>query len=200
MNNSSKLFRLRIAVLAVVSLAAMGYIDYITGYELVFSAAYLLPVSLCGWYFGRREVWLMATASGFTSWLVDILSGHQYEHSLIQYWNGFMCFVVSLSTGLLLLRLRRILEERKQMNENLLKALNDLKRSTEEIRQLQDGLQVVCAWTKRIQVGDQWITPEEFLQTQLHLKLTHGISPEGSRIFEGGLAAKVQGITPADHL
>jgi hypothetical protein len=65
----------------------------------------------------------------------------------------------------------------------LQKALDELKQSTEEIRKLQNGLQVVCAWTKQIRVGDKWMTPDEFLSTQLHLKITHGMSPAASREF-----------------
>jgi hypothetical protein len=177
-------------LISVLSLLVMAYIDYVTGYELVFSAAYLVPTGLCAWYFGRRAVWLMALASGFASWFVDMLSGHTYSASAVQYWNGFMCFVISLVTGLLLHRLKHTLEDHARANTELQKALEDLKRSTEEIRQLQDGLQTVCAWTKRIKVGEQWMTPDEFLSTQLHLKITHGISPEASREFEEELERK----------
>ncbi len=171
---------------SVASLVVMAYIDYVTGVELVFSAAYLIPVSLCGWYCGYRAAWLMSLASGITSWFVDIRSGHQYAHPSIQYWNAATCFLVSLVTGLLLVRLRRILEERKKMNNSLQKALEELKQSTEEIRRLQDGLQIVCAWTNRLKVGEKWMTPDEFLRTQLHLRLSHGLSPEGKRIFDEG--------------
>ena len=172
------------AIVSIISLLLMTYIDYITGYELVFSAAYLIPVSLCAWYFGRRAVWLMSFASGFASWFVDLLSKRSYSHSMIQYWNGFMCFLVSLITGLLLHRLKQIFKEREKMNDDLQNTLEELKRSTEEIRKLQNGLQVVCAWTNRIKVGEQWMTPDEFLTTQLHLKISHGMSPEASREFE----------------
>lgn len=190
MNQPSYSTRLKMAVLSMVSLVLMAYIDYITGYELVFSAAYLLPVTLCAWYFGRRAVCLMACASGLASWFVDFMSGHAYSQFMVQYWNGFTCFLVSLITGLLLVRLKDILTERKQMNMDLQKALEELKRSTEEITKLQNGLQVVCAWTKQIKVGDQWMTPDEFLSTQLHLKISHGMSPQASREFEGELARR----------
>ncbi|HEY3856243.1 MAG TPA: hypothetical protein VGO67_17795 [Verrucomicrobiae bacterium] len=183
MNHGSG-FRWKMAATSIISLVLMSYIDYVTGYELIFSAAYLIPVSLCAWNFGRRAVWLMSVASGLSSWLVDVLSGHSYAQNMVQYWNGFTCFLISLVTGLLLQRLKRTLEERTRMNTDLQKALEDLKRSTEEIRKLQDGLQVVCAWTHRIKVGDEWMTPDQFLKTQLHLKLSHGMSPEASQKFQ----------------
>lgn len=184
----------KMGVLSVISLLAMAYVDYVTGQELVFSAAYLLPVALCAWYFGRREVWSMSIASGLASWVVDEFDGYDYSHFMIQYWNGFACLLVSLATGLMLHRLKCTLEERKQMNIDLRKALDELKQSTEEIKKLQDGLQVVCAWTKRIKVGDQWMTPDEFLSKQLHLKISHGMSPEASRAFEEDIKRRSQEI------
>jgi hypothetical protein len=184
--------RRKMALVSILSLFAMAYIDYITGYELVFSAAYLIPSSLCAWYLSRRAVWVMCLASGIAAFYVDVLSGYPYSHFMIRYWNSFMCFVISLVTGLLLHRLRRTLEERKQMNVDLQKALDELKQSTEEIRKLQSGLQVVCAWTKQIKVDGQWMTPDEFLSAKLHLKISHGMSPEASREFEDELKRTVQ--------
>jgi hypothetical protein len=172
----------------------MSYVDYVTGYELVFSAAYILPVSLCAWYFGRREVWLMAIASGAAAWFVDAIDGHEYSHFMIEYWNSFTCMVVSLVAGLLLQRLKRTLEERERMNLDLQKALIEINRSTEEIRKLQNGLQVVCSWTKQIKVGERWMTPDEFLTTQLHLKISHGISPEARQKFEDD----IKRVNPAE--
>ena len=174
----------KMALVSILSLFAMAYIDYITGYELVFSAAYLVPVSLCAWYFRWRAVLLMSIASGIAAFVVDAIDGHSYSHFMIQYWNSFTCLLISLVTGLLLLRLKRTLEERKRMNIDLQQALEEIKRSTEEIRKLQSGLQVVCAWTKQIKVGDQWMTPDEFLSTQLHIKISHGMSPQASQDFE----------------
>ncbi len=174
---------------SAISLLAMAYVDYITGYELIFSAAYLIPVSLCAWSFGLRAIFLISLSSGFASWYVDRLSGHLYSNGLVEYWNAFMCFLISAVTGWLVLRLRRNLAERTRMNIELQKTVEDLQRSTEQIRQLQNGLQVVCAWTHRIKVGDQWMSPEQFLRTQLHLNLTHGMSPEACQQFESQAAS-----------
>ncbi|HWD91299.1 MAG TPA: hypothetical protein VG938_03020 [Verrucomicrobiae bacterium] len=180
------------ALISILSLFVMAYIDYVTGYELVFSAAYLIPTSLCAWYFSRRAIWLMSIASAIAAFCVDALSGYSYSHFMIRYWNSLMCGVISLATGLLLHHLKRMLEERERMNVELKGALDELKRSTEEIRKLQSGLQVVCAWTKQIKVDDQWMTPDEFLSARLHLKVSHGMSPEASREFQDELKQRVR--------
>jgi hypothetical protein len=192
MSPASEPVHWKMVVVSIASLLVMAYVDYVTGYELVFSAAYLLPVSLCAWYLGRRAVWLMSIASGLAAWFVDEIDGHEYSHFMITYWNSFTCLLISLVTGLLLQRLRRTLEERKRMNIDLQKALEEIKRSTEEIRKLQNGLQVVCAWTKQIKVGEQWMTPDEFLSKQLHMKISHGMSPEASREFEQDIKRATQ--------
>ena len=184
MNPSRKSNHGIIAVLSIISLLVMAYVDYITGNEIVFSAAYLFPVALCAWYLERRAFWLMSIASGLASWFVDSLSSHAYSNFMFQYWNSFTCFLISIITGLLLHRLQQTLSEREQMNHDLQQALEELKLSMQEIIKLQNGLQVVCAWTQRIKVGDQWMTADEFLSTQLHLKLSHGMSPEARREFE----------------
>lgn len=73
-------------------------------------------------------------------------------------------------------------------NANLRAALDELGASTTQIRKLQGGLQTLCAWTKRVKVGEEWMTPGEFLRTQLHLKLSHGVSPQAFRGLEQELA------------
>ena len=45
-------------------------------------------------------------------------------------------------------------------------------------QELQNQPQVVCAWTNRIKVNDEWITITEFLSKHLHVPVSHGISPD----------------------
>lgn len=48
-----------------------------------------------------------------------------------------------------------------------------------------EELTTICAWTKSVLVDGQWMTFEEFLESQLGLKVTHGIRPEeADRIVE----------------
>ena len=58
-----------------------------------------------------------------------------------------------------------------------------LSAAAKEIEQLRKQLLKVCAWTKRIQIDDRWISVDEFLRNYLHLNLTHGMSIEGARMF-----------------
>lgn len=59
-----------------------------------------------------------------------------------------------------------------------------LKEAAAEIEKLRTGLLKVCAWTKRIEVGGEWISVDQFLSDHLHLQITHGMSVEGARFFK----------------
>lgn len=180
----------RIAAAVGISLVLVCCLDYLTGYQLSISLFYLIPVVICGWNYGRFVIIGIALLIGTGYWFTDRLSGHTYSHESFRIWNGFNRFAVLLIVGLVTHRLRLVLREKERMNGELKKSLEELSRSTEEIRKLQSGLQTVCAWTKRIKVGENWVTPEEFLRDQLHLKLTHTISPEASQSFINELAEK----------
>jgi hypothetical protein len=44
------------------------------------------------------------------------------------------------------------------------------------------------------------MTPDEFLSTRLHLKISHGMSPEASREFQDGLKTRgEESLTAPDH-
>jgi len=187
----------RIAAAVGISLVLVCYLDYLTGYELTISLFYLIPMLLCGWNYGRFVILGTALLIGTGYWVTDKLSGHIYSHESFRIWNSFNRFAVLLIIGLVTHRLRLVLREKERMNEDLKKSLEDLSRSTEEIRKLQSGLQTVCAWTKRIKVGENWVTPEEFLKDQLHLKLTHTISPEASQSFINKLKEKQNPPSPS---
>ncbi|HUA39210.1 MAG TPA: hypothetical protein VMA35_12535 [Candidatus Sulfopaludibacter sp.] len=185
----------KITVAIGVSLVSVGYLDYVTGYEINVSLFYLIPIFLCGWHCSRSVVVGIALLIGAGHWLEDKLSGHTYTHESFRIWNSFNRCVILVIVGLIIHHLRRVLKEKERINRELKRSLEELSVSTEEIRKLQSGLQTVCAWSKRIKVGEQWLTPEEFLRDQLHLKLTHTISPEASRAFINELKEKQ---TPPD--
>ena len=77
-----------LAILAMI--AALGYADYLSGFEISFSIFYLAPVVTAAWILGRRAATLFAVLSA-TSWLwADIYSGHMYSHPIIPAWNAIM--------------------------------------------------------------------------------------------------------------
>ncbi len=44
--------------------------------------------------------------------------------------------------------------------------------------QKREELLLICAWTRKVKCGDQWIPMEEFIDEQLGYRVTHGMSEE----------------------
>lgn len=86
---------------AVLLTAAIGALDWSTGYEVSVLALYLLPPALAGWHAGRR--WAIALAVlGAAAWLAaDLLAGHPYSHLAIPYWNAVARFAIFAAFGVL---------------------------------------------------------------------------------------------------
>ena len=178
MDHSSISFRLKVTLAAIGNLLAISYIHYITGYEFLFFVFYFIPVSLCGWYLGRLSVLCLAILTGVSWCFVDILSHHHYPHEVFRYANSFICFLAFGTIGLLVQTLRHSVTEQRRSRQKLEQTLEELNHSTEELRKLQGQLQVVCAWTKRINVEGKWIALDEFLTDKLNTKVSYGVSPE----------------------
>jgi hypothetical protein len=170
--------RTRILAASFLSLLVVSYVDYVTGYESLFFVFYFIPVALCAWFLCWRTTFALACLSGVSLFIVDKLDGHPYSREAFRYWNSFMCFAAFALIGLVVYRLRLALHKEQHARQELAAALADLNHSTERIRHLQTNLQVVCAWTKRIRVDGQWIPLDQFLAKELHLSISHGISPE----------------------
>ena len=192
MNQPGMIFRVKVILASLANLAAVSYIVYLTGYHFLFFIFFFIPVALCGWYLGRPSVVCMSILSGMSWCFVDILSNHPYPFEVVRYWNSFICFIAFAIIGLLLQRLRQSLKEQVQARKDLQQALDELRRTTDEIRGLQDQLQVVCVWTKRINVEGKWIALDEFLTNKLHTKVSYGVSPEAMQEVLGVEAGAVQ--------
>ena len=174
-------FRAKVMLAAVANLLVLSYIHYLTRFQFIFFVFYFIPVSLCGWYLGRVSVFSMAIFTGVSWCFVDILSNHEYPYEIFRYANSFLCFLAFASIGLLVNRLRHSLAEQLQARQQLQKAHDELRQSTEAICKLQGQLQVVCAWTQRINVEGKWITLDEFLKDKLNARVSYGVSPEAMR-------------------
>ncbi|HEY5909236.1 MAG TPA: hypothetical protein VJA21_01385 [Verrucomicrobiae bacterium] len=176
----SGLARLKIILLSLVSLGVVSSIDWMTGYDGLFFVFYFVPVALCAWRLSHTVTLLMAALAGL-SWLAtDWLSGHQYSQAWLRYWDGFVCFLAFAILGLLMFRWQRSLDQERRARKELAEALEAVSRSNEEVRKLQSQLQVVCAWTKRINIDGKWMPLDEFLSSKLNVQISHGISPEAS--------------------
>ena len=82
-------------------LLLVGWVDYITGYELGFFVFYTVPIGLAAWYLGRWPgIWL-ALGATIAWWLADALAGAKYSSRFSFWWNStvhFSAFVINAVT------------------------------------------------------------------------------------------------------
>jgi signal transduction histidine kinase len=83
-------------LLAFLSAAAIGWLDYTMGPGLEVTAFYLVPICWACWAAGRKAGALLAVASVIVGSLADAASGKTYAQPTIAYWNAAMLLAVFL--------------------------------------------------------------------------------------------------------
>ena len=166
-------------LLAVLLVPVLGWIDHVTGTEANFFVFYFGPIALLAWYGGRTAGLIGALACSAVWYLVDQVSGRQYAHVFSGVWNAGIRLT---AFAVLATATARIADDRRQkeaLNRRLAETVDELQRSLERITALRRDIQTICAWTKRIKSEGRWMQFEEFLERQLQVRVSHGISEEG---------------------
>ncbi len=134
---------------------AVGWADYMTGFEVSVSLLYLIPIGLGAWVAGRSMGIMVALASAAV-WLgADLLAGHAYGHWLMPVWNTLTLAISFLVVAALLGSLREVNEglermvarrtkalqaenaQRRQAEEELTQALSEARKAHAELQRTQ---------------------------------------------------------------
>ncbi len=118
--------KLSFVLVGFVLTGLIGIVDFLTGYEMSFSAFYVLPVAIVTWFTSRR-LGLVTSLAGASAWLwADVTAGHSYSYPLIPIWNTLIRLAFFVIITLLLSALRRILEREREFArvDNLTGAVN----------------------------------------------------------------------------
>jgi len=134
--------RLTFILVGLAALALIGLVDYLTGFEIMFSVFYLLVVGLASWFVGRGFGLLMAVLS-IGVWIGgDLAAGAHYSNPVIAVWNALILLVLYLIVVWLLTTLRglhRDLESRVQERTRALRhEMAERQRLEEEILQVSE--------------------------------------------------------------
>ncbi len=92
----------------------VGWLDFVTGPELSFSIAYLLPISLVTWYAGLWPGIVISAASAILWLAADLLAGHVYFYWVIPYWNALVRAGIFVILAIIMARLKTALEGEKK--------------------------------------------------------------------------------------
>ncbi len=113
-------------LLALGTLALVGYLDYITGPEIASSFFYLIPVAVAVWHTGKAFGIAISALSALVWLAADIMSGTQYSHMATTCWNGAIRLGFFLVVTILLFSLKRALENEQTLlrHDTVTTALN----------------------------------------------------------------------------
>ncbi len=80
----------KISILTIVlfMVAALGYLDYVAGFEVSFSFFYLIPIAIATWYVSKNFGYLAASLSIATWVLSNWVAGVSYSQQIISFWNA----------------------------------------------------------------------------------------------------------------
>src|SRR5207248_1611447 len=95
-----------LVITGLVIVAALGWMDFVTGPELTPLVFYLVPVVLVAWYAGRWPGAIVACAGGLAWMLADALTQGEYSHWSIPYWNAVLRLAALLLVSEVVERLR----------------------------------------------------------------------------------------------
>jgi C4-dicarboxylate-specific signal transduction histidine kinase len=135
---------------------AVGWIEYLTGFEISVSFLYFIPIIISTWVAGRSLGNMVALASAGV-WLgADLLTGHAYGHWFVPLWNTLMLAGSFLVVVALLASLREAnegLEQTVARRNQSLQAENAQRRQVEEeLRHSLDDVRQTHAELQRTQV------------------------------------------------
>jgi K+-sensing histidine kinase KdpD len=160
-----------ILVVIVLSVLALGYIDYATGYEFGFFVFYFLPIAIAAWKLGFTSSYLISILSSIVWFLADIHSSHPYGSIALGFWNTiirlFSFLIIAYSTS----KIRLLLAKERETAQALRDALSQIKTLS--------GLIPICASCKKIRDDKgYWNQLETFIQEHSEAEFSHGICPE----------------------
>lgn len=115
-----------VKVISFVVLGCIGWLDYITGYELGFFIFYFIPVAISSWYCGRHLGLQVAFGSAIVWYLSDKYTHHPYSSSYFIYWEMFMRLLSFLTTTMTISRIREMVLNEERLLAELLAVRKEL--------------------------------------------------------------------------
>jgi len=114
-----------------VWLAALGWIDRATGYELGLFALYTAPVGVVAWNLGQRPGIVAAFIASVIWYMADRFAGDRYSAPFYGYWNTGMHFTSFIVNAVTFAKIKSSLDQRRELERAL-------EETREQLRQLAD--------------------------------------------------------------
>jgi K+-sensing histidine kinase KdpD len=155
----------------------IGFVDYVSGYEISLSILYLGPISLVAWFVNQRLALLVALLCAIVWLFADIYTGNPYSNALIPYWNMVVRLGIFIVVAVLLSELKKTLEQQSRV-------ISDLQKALAEIKTLS-GLLPICGWCKHVRDDrGYWKQVELYIEEHSDVKFSHFMCPRCAENFK----------------
>ena len=119
-----------VRVVGLAVLVLIGWLDYITGYEIGFFIFYFIPVAIAAWYCSPKDGICIAIASAVCWYLSDRFTYHPYSRAYLIYWEMFIRLISFLTTAMTLSKIRNLVLNEERMIAELLETRRQLAKYT----------------------------------------------------------------------
>jgi hypothetical protein len=151
--------------------AAVGYVDYLTGLEILVFSFYLIPIRLAAVRLGLVGGMVVSMSAVLAWGASDYFAGQLYSNQMVVLWNILMRLVGFFIVAWLSARNAALFAEERATSAKLRKALSEIK--------LLQGLLPICAGCKKIRDKQgQWNAVERYIQQHSEATFTHGMCPD----------------------
>jgi signal transduction histidine kinase len=120
-------------IIAVVVTTLIGYVDYLTGFELRVDVFYLMPISFVAWYISKKAGIYISLMSISLIFFSDLLSNPDHHVHGVDVWNLSMILIFFIIVTLSLSHLKISSDEQRQLLSELQKAFDDIKTTNESL-------------------------------------------------------------------
>jgi diguanylate cyclase (GGDEF)-like protein len=101
--------------IALLLVFLLGYLDYVTGFEISLSFLYLIPIAFATWYVDSTSGYVVTAVSVIIFIVSNWAAGERYSQEAIRYWNGFTRLVVYIFVIWLLQEFKRALAHERML-------------------------------------------------------------------------------------
>jgi hypothetical protein len=163
-----------VGIAVCLQIAAIGLLDFLTGYKLAFFVFYFLPIGYVAWREGRLAGCVVSGVSASVWLALDVIGRHQTALPPEEWWNSGIRLISFLVFALTFARIKELLNRERELSGRLQASLDQV----QELR----GLLPICAACKRIRDDEgYWQQIEAYISTHSRAEFTHGICPECAR-------------------
>ncbi len=157
--------------LSWVGVVIIGYIDWITGYDLSFFEFFFLPVSVAAWFIGFGASIATAFLSAMVWFGADFLSGHLHSSHFSAVWNTTNRLASFLIIGWAVSKIRELLDREQKLVEKLQESLAEIK--------ILEGFLPICCECKKIRNQEgHWEQMEAYISKRTGTTFSHGYCPQ----------------------